>query len=304
MGNKTGIAWTESTWNPTRGCTVKSAGCKNCYAMALAHRFSGPGEPYEGLTKLSPSGKPIWNGKITLVDKVLSQPLRWTKPRRIFVNSVSDLFHENIPFDFITAVFAVMAASPKHTFQVLTKRPERMLEYFEWVKDQAWPDPISREVFLSRGAKHLGNGSDEDQGAQFAKLCNRTEGFTWPIPNVWLGVTVENQKAAEERIPLLVQAPAAVRFLSCEPLLESVVVGPSMKALNWVIVGGESGPYSRPMKQEWVESLMKETQEAGVKFFYKQKGEVLAKVCGASSRKGEALTDFPEHLQVREYPSL
>ncbi len=170
---KNGIVWTDETWNPLRGCSRVSEGCRNCYAESVARRFDGPGLPYEGL--IASGGQ--WNGQIKLVPEKLDEPLRWQRPRRIFVNSMSDLFHPNVPNEYIDRVFAVMALASQHTFQVLTKRPERMLEY----------------------------------------LNRRTT-----MPNVWLGVSIENQVTADERIPLLLQTPAAVRWVSAEPLLRPV----------------------------------------------------------------------------------
>ncbi|WP_256846865.1 phage Gp37/Gp68 family protein [Paenibacillus sp. Pae108] len=272
MGD-TSIEWATKVWNPLRGCSKVSEGCRNCYAVRQAHRFSGAGQPFEGLTRSTEHG-PEWTGKVTLVPDKLLEPLKWRNPQRVFVNSMSDLFHDAVPFDFIRSVFAVMAEANWHTFQLLTKRPERMKKVIE-------------------------------------QLCWRFEGLvfngtkvTWPLPNVWLGVSVENQKAADERISLLLQTPAAVRFLSCEPLLGPVdlnavprpdnayfmqrgergcITDPNepddyvywhkRDLINWVIVGGESGPGARPMHPDWVRSLRDQCQAAGVPFFFKQWGE-------------------------------
>ena len=177
MSYKSSIEWCDATWNPIRGCSMVSHGCTNCYAMKVAHRFSGTGMAYDGLTKMTSAG-PVWNGKITLVPKLLDQPLRWRRPRKIFVNSMSDLFHENVPDSFIAQVWNVMQNANHHTFQILTKRPERMLSWVgKWFR--SWP----------------------------------------PLPNVWLGVSTEDQATADERIPLLLKTPAAVRWISAEPLL-------------------------------------------------------------------------------------
>lgn len=181
MSATTKIQWTDRTWNPVRGCSLVSAGCANCYAMKQAHRFSGRGKPYEDLTELGPHG-PRWNGNIMLVPEALEEPLRWKTPARVFVNSMSDLFHEDVPIKFISRVWLTMQLAPQHTFQILTKRPERMLAYM-------------REFGHYEGK---------------------------PLPNVWLGVSVENQATADERIPLLLQTPAAVRFVSAEPLLSPI----------------------------------------------------------------------------------
>lgn len=195
---KTTISWCDATWSPVRGCSRVSPGCGGsdgggCYAERVAHRFSGPGQPYEGLTRLTKGG-PRWTGKIRLVPEALDQPLRWKNPRRIFVNSMSDLFHEGIPDDFIDQVFAVMALAPQHQFQVLTKRPDRMRQYCASLGDGAAPDRITM--------------------AALALDHNRTGGLVKrPLPNVYLGVSVENQEAADERIPLLLQTPAAGHLL-------------------------------------------------------------------------------------------
>ena len=153
---QTSIAWTDETWNPLRGCSRISEGCRHCYAETMAARFSGPGQPYEGTIR---NGR--WSGNVRIVPEKLGDPLRWTRPRMVFVNSMSDLFHDNVPNEFIAAVFGVIAAAPRHTFQVLTKRPARMLEWFEWQREQAWPDPAGAGV-LSHAANELGDGSDED----------------------------------------------------------------------------------------------------------------------------------------------
>lgn len=205
MGDKTSIEWTDATWNPTRGCRRKSPGCLNCYAEVIAARFSGEGLAYEGLAEMTPSG-PRWTGKARFVGEHLADPLRWQRPRRIFVDSTSDLFFEAFTNEQIAAVFGVMAAARQHTFQVLTKRPERAVEWFKWAERA---DIAKHAIEALRGYVETGCGSAFDPDA-------------WPLPNVWLGVSVEDQRRADERIPLLLQAPGAVRFLSMEPLLGQV----------------------------------------------------------------------------------
>jgi protein gp37 len=257
----TKIEWATKVWNPLRGCSKVSEGCKNCYAIKQAHRFSGEGMPFEGLTRKTDAGV-NWTGRVMLVPDMLEDPLKWKQPQRIFVNSMSDLFHQQVPQDFIDKVFEVMKQASHHTFMILTKRPERMSHYMQ-------------------GRPKRGLGSEV-------------------LPNVWLGTSVEDQKAADERIPLLLQTPAAVRFLSCEPLLGSVelfsehhnylegwendmVFDPGCQQpmlqrqetrnIDWVIVGGESGHGARPMHPEWARSLRDQCQAAGVSFFFKQFGE-------------------------------
>ncbi len=261
MGDKTGISWTDATWNPVRGCSRVSEGCRNCYAERVAARFSGPGQPYEGLATTKqvkvaasltkrPDGtidqrstfasRSRWTGAVRLIPEHLADPLRWKRPRRIFVNSMSDLFHEALTNEQIAAVFGVMAAAPQHTFQVLTKRARRMREWFEWARKQAWEDGEDRPdyglMLAGYTGSELGDGSSTDEGDQQAAIENRindawardgADGGTvwdcpWPLPNVWLGVSVENQAAADERVYELLATPAAVRFLSCEPLLGPV----------------------------------------------------------------------------------
>lgn len=274
MADRSAIEWTEATWNPLRGCSRVSAGCQHCYAERVAARFSGPGMPYEGLIHPSTRG---WNGTVRLVPEVLDQPLRWKRPRRIFVNSMSDLFHESVSDATIAAVFGVMAAAPQHTFQVLTKRPERALRWFAGMADH--PREKLHECVKGALGYHHPCRPAINAGA-------------WPLPNVWLGVSVEDQAAADERIPLLLQCPAAVRWLSCEPLLGRVDLRSHLKSratpgpdhqfgdrlghagrLHWIVAGGESGPGARPMHPDWARSLRDQCAAAGVPFFFKQWGE-------------------------------
>lgn len=294
-----GISWTDQTWNPIRGCSRVSEGCRNCYAERMAARFAGPGQPFEGLARMGTDG-PRWTGDVRLVDEHLADPLRWKRSRRVFVNSVSDLFHDGLTNEQIAAVFGVMAAAPQHTFQVLTKRPARMLEWFQWA-EQAMAGRYRVPAIIGHAAAYIvgtvGTNADSDL---LHKCANAMAGGNdWPLPNVWLGVSVENQAAADERIRLLLQTPAAVRFLSCEPLLGPVQLGVGRhffdhgigtKARNgdweaddsyancdpridWVIAGGESGPGARPMHPDWVRGMRDQCQAAGVPFHFKQWGD-------------------------------
>jgi protein gp37 len=237
----TQIQWTDETWNPVTGCAKVSPGCAHCYAETVALRFwpsQYPPVVFAGSEKGGPLYRPRqFTDVMTHADR-LDQPLRWRKPRRVFVNSMSDLFHEAVPFEFIKRVWDVTAAAPRHTFQILTKRPERMLAFARWMA-----------------------GGDDISIAE------------WPR-NVWLGVSVENQHFADERIPLLLQTPAAVRFLSCEPLLEGLDLAKHRPGANqlWVIVGGESGAGARPCNVRWVRSIVRQCQQAGVPVFVKQLG--------------------------------
>lgn len=264
---ETSIEWTDKVWNPVRGCSRVSEGCRNCYAERMAVRFSGPGQPYEGLAVMKSDG-PQWTGKVVCVEEALDAPLHWRKPCRVFVNSMSDLFHDAVPDEFIDKVFAVMALCPQHTFQVLTKRPERMRDYLLTVQNddkdmQRWANPACE---ISDSPCAAGVVEDND----------------WPLPNVWMGVSVEDQRTADERIPLLLQTPAAVRWISAEPLLGPMQIRGYLgqiaaiygtRKLDWVVVGGESGPGARPMHPDWARSLRDQCQAAGVAFFFKQWGE-------------------------------
>lgn len=255
MSDKTQISWTDATWNPIYGCSRVSKGCERCYAeevvAALPRKFKERNPEafnfYSGLTKDTPNG-PRWTGVVKVHEGHLLQPLRWTESRRIFVNSLSDLFHERLSISDIARVFAVMASAPKHTFQVLTKRPRIMQELLS--------DPSFKESVRTRPGG-------------LAERCHTDWQIPWPLPNVWLGVSVEDQRAADERIPLLLQTPAAVRFLSCEPLLGPIQF-PSLQGIGWAIVGGESGPSFRPMDYKWAQSIWDQCKAAKVAFFYKQ----------------------------------
>ena len=316
MSDKTGIEWTGTfdengtliskgaTWNPIGGCSRVSEGCRNCYAERMAARFSGPGQPYEGLAEMTPEG-PRWTGEVRVIHDKLDQPIRWRRPRRIFVNSMSDLFHESLRNEEIAAVFGVIAASPQHTFQILTKRPERMRDWFEWMDRFAMERraitaaPSKRQTCLNAAFTYLGETGQARRQIDRHWFVDGDRG-PWPLPNVWLGVSVEDQATADERIPLLLDTPAAVRFVSAEPLLGPVMLdtylgplpededgAPYPSALDWIIVGGESGPGARPMDPEWARSLRDQCAGAGVAFFMKQM---------------DKLTPIPDDLMVREFP--
>lgn len=265
-----GIAWTDETWNPLRGCSKVSEGCRNCYAASMAARFSGEGMPYEGLAERTANGA-NWTGKIKLVPESLDQPLKWKRPRKIFVNSMSDLFHKDITTAFIEEVFAIMAVAPQHTYQVLTKRPERMAEWFE-----------NRAGMVSGAAQMMGYRH---------LLPNIPMDEWWPLSNVWLGTSVEN-KDVLHRIDELRKVPAAIRFLSIEPLIGDLGTI-DLSGISWVIVGGESGRGARPIKEEWVTSIRDQCQEQGVNFFFKQWGGV-NKSKNGRLLEGKTWNEFPE----------
>ncbi|RWO37270.1 MAG: phage Gp37/Gp68 family protein [Mesorhizobium sp.] len=293
MADHSSIEWTDATWNPIVGCSILSPGCTHCYAMGMAARIEAmtaalqakgqTGAPhYVGTTK-KVKGHAIWTGKLAMApEHILRDPLTWRSTRRIFVNSMGDLFHEDVPHEWIDRVFAVMALSPQHTFQVLTKRAKRMREY----------------VSNARGP-------------------NSFPTRDWPLPNVWLGVSAERQQEADERIPELRATPAAVRFVSAEPLLGPIdfqtIIGESgpygrlvpfnalrktrwtdgdpTNAIDWIIVGGESGPDARPMHPAWARSIRDQCAAARVPFFFKQWGEWAPQI-GAVD--GWTLDDNPE----------
>lgn len=327
MSGKTGIAWSDMTWNPTIGCKRVSAGCDHCYAFQLHDQRHIAWK--RGRWNSAPTQYHLPFSKVQLMPERIEDPLHWRKPRRVFVNSMSDLFHEDVPGSFINQVWNTMFNARHHTYQILTKRPERLLEwtrtkaaYTHWPIEDIWPD--------------------------------------W----IWLGVSVENQQAADERIPLLLQTPAAVRFLSCEPLLGPVDLVPWLKlgwvcelchrrdtsrslpdgwelvlqsavchecrelarvnggimnayggmfaqgpdprpwrsGLHWIIVGGESGAHSRPMDLAWVESLVEQCQYPHLPVFVKQLGTVWAKASHAKEHHGGDIVEWPEALRIREFP--
>lgn len=298
MGAKTGISWTDATWNPIRGCSMakgsEAKGCLNCYAARLnARGLPGLLSPTTGkpFARILQSG-PRWTGEVELIEKALTIPLKWRQPKRIFVNSMSDLFHEALTDEQIDSVFAVMALCPQHTFQVLTKRSERMLAYLNALE---WKPRIcgSGSNYVHRPGWKAKDPRDFDR----VHLVEH-----WPLPNVWLGVSVEDQATADARIPLLLQTRAAKRFVSYEPALGPVdftlirdtqasvidalrgewasrqsadfpsLSGHGEAKLDWIIIGGESGPSARPFDVAWARNTIEQCREAGVACFVKQMG--------------------------------
>jgi protein gp37 len=291
MADKTGIEWTDATWNPLAGCSIVSPACTNCYAMAQAARIERMGGPahYIGLTQPSKAG-PVWTGKVALApEHVLTKPLHWKRPRRIFVNSMSDLFHGRVPDEWIDRIFAVMALAPQHTFQILTKRAKRMREYLATPdRGVAWAiaaDPTRDDAIISRSDYY--RLAHQQESVPTAQVYENRSVFTpWPLPNVWLGVTAEDQTRADERCDDLVETPAIRRFVSIEPMLGPVDLDHFFRAgshrhvdpigknpLHWVICGGESGPNARPMSIQWARELRDQCAAAGVPYFFKQWGE-------------------------------
>lgn len=315
----TEISWAQETWNPTTGCDKISLGCDNCYACTLASRLKAMGSP-----KYQTDGDPTTSGPgfgVATHEATLTQPLRWKQPRVVFVNSMSDLFHKDIPDEYIAQVFAVMAATPQHTYQVLTKRHGRMRSLLRNDEFRLLTKLMHAEMQLAKTLPYR------------PLVIN-----VWPLRNVWLGVSVENQRWADTRIPALLDTPTAVRFLSCEPLLgpvdlagqvidghrprltywlygrpgwgpeETTPTGLIMQSpttgprIDWVITGGESGPGARPMSLDWARQLRDQAAVAGVPFHFKQTGTEAARALGISG-KGDKFDELPADLQIREYPT-
>lgn len=320
MSQLSRIEWTDATWNPITGCSKVSPGCKHCYALREWPR-------------LSANPKTVYFGReftnVMCHPERLADPLRWNKSRMVFVNSMSDLFHEDVPDSFVDQVFAVMALSQQHIFQVLTKRAERMKSYmisltFK-VEHQERIATIAKDMGYVFGPKLVAirikdlEKAGKALGAESVlvdSVANLRAVLLRSLPNVWLGVSIENQQAANERMPFLLQTPAAVRWISMEPLIGPVSFRwapwvdhdalkeergrvwhlDGLEGIHWVVVGGESGPKARSMHPAWVRAIRDECQEAKVAFFVKQiSGGVRNKVVKEFSM-------FPEDLQIREYP--
>lgn len=301
MSTASRIEWTDTTWNPMLGCERVSDGCDGCYAIDQARIRAGNPHPrvaaaFAGLTERR-DGRIDWTGQVNLLPDRLPQPFTWARPRRVFVNSLSDLFHDAVDEEFLADVFAVMAATPRHTYQILTKRHARARSVLSSLDFQALVAARLRQRAAELGDRELaGRARALDSGG-------------WPLPNIWLGVSIENQKWAQTRIPALLATPAAVRWLSCEPLLGPVDLTPWLKhvqlacracdpggpmdwhsghlwgrcrctchpaapaRLDWVVAGGESGHKARPMDPNWVRALRDICQAAKVPFLFKQWGE-------------------------------
>lgn len=297
MSDKTGISWTDATWNPIRDCSRVSEGCRHYYAELMAARFSGPGQPYEGLAEMHGSSVGR-TGVVRFVPERLADPLRWRKPRRIFVNSMPDLFHESLTNERIATIFGVMAACPQHTFQVLTKRAKRMREWFDWLDKytESAAEELSAKCTVSfRDAQELsrldyviGRALKRIDGRAAERMRHIAADYEldWPLANMHLGVSVEDQEAADERIPELLTTPAAVRWISAEPLLGMIDIAQYFDPcsvpcgeepwpeLDWVVAGCESGPGARPCDADWLRSLRDQCAGSCVPFWLKQASEV------------------------------
>jgi len=316
----TKIQWTNETWNPVVGCSIVSPGCTNCYAMRDAHRrLDGTmkdgrliAPQYAGTTKIV-NGNPVWTGKIGIAsEKTRMKPLHWTRPRMIFVNSMGDLFHEDIPDEVIDWVFSVIGRARQHTFQILTKRSARMRAYM---------------TELARSGRWM-TWRWEDRGGYIWDVS--VAKFDRAFAHVWCGVSAEDQRRADERIPDLLATPATVRFVSAEPLLGPVdftrldLPGygylnalddgfftdgrAPRRRLDWIIVGGESGPNARQMALGWAKNIVRQCKAAGVPVFVKQLGAHPTNREGErcphiKARKGDDMAEWPEELRVREMPA-
>ena len=321
MANKSKIAWTDATWPIVGGCTKVSEACQHCYAIRECWRMAHNPNPkissrYSGLVSKREIGLAEalnWTGSVRCPAERIDWPLKWREPRRIFVTSMGDLFHDEVPDDFIDRVFAVVALTPRHTYQVLTKRAARMVAY---MTDPATPRRIAD--YMSLGTIITTPGAIDVDGATMARWFEN--GVPWPLPNTWLGVTAENQRRADERIPLLLQAPAVVRFVSIEPLLGPVDLrrwlepcgcgglcdssGPcpmayNARRLSWVIVGCESGPRRRSTDLAWARSIKEQCQAAYVPLFIKQL-EVDGKIVHMPPLDGRVWAQFPVETR-RQY---
>jgi protein gp37 len=314
---KSSIEWTEETWNPLKGCRRISPGCGGanneggCYAERQGIRFAGPDGAYEGLVKSTPKG-PRWTGAAAVDEAKLLEPLSWRKPRTVFVDSMSDLFFEGFTDETIAHVMAVMAVTPEHTYQVLTKRAARMESL---LSSRSFRDLVERWAETPRASalRPPGTGWRSSIG--------------WPLPNVWWGVSCEDRKHGLPRLEHLRRTPAAVRTVSLEPLLEDLG-RVDFAGIHWAIVGGESGPRSRPFHLDWGRSLIAQARAGGAAPFFKQAGSV-AMGTGADvdavlthqgkpgsgcppgpwrlplkHKKGADLSELPEDLRVREMPEV
>ena len=278
----TTIEWTRNddgtagrTWNPSTGCDRVSPGCDLCYALTMAKRLKGMGSQ-----KYRNDGDPRTSGpgfRFTMHPDVVTAPLHWRKPTRVFVNSMSDLFHAHATREFLARVFAVMALTPQHTYQILTKRPLRMRRILTDEMFWVW---VMAAMTDMRGAQ-----------------CDVFNERMTALPGVWLGTSVETQKEADDRIPDLRATPGAVRFLSCEPLLAPIELAGRLDGIDWVIIGGESGPGARPMDPAWAQRIVDDCRAASVPVFMKQLGTILG------GKSHHDIATFPAGLQHREYPS-
>ncbi len=341
----TNIGWTKTVWNPLVGCSRVDEGCEHCYAEVFTARLEAMGQKkYAGLTVVGPNGA-RWTREVREVPEALPVPLRWKKGRRVFVNSMSDLFHEKVPFEYIAAVFGVMAAAAQHTFQVLTKRPARALEFFQWAEKRGEQgaalfadDPLDWRI------RQMCHVMARRRGVDLNADRHQNHGGPWPLPNVHLGVSCANQEIADRQIPFLLKCPADVRWLSLEPLTgpidldlgrceahdrEFVEVDErgeycnecaaddssgelsfghwldacadvEQPGINWVVVGGESGPDHRQVDPAWVDLIVDQCASAGVAVFVKQDSGPKPGRQGRLSPEAWARKEFPRAAEASQ----
>lgn len=277
MADGTKIEWTDATWNPITGCSVVSPGCTNCYAMKLAGTRLKRHPTREGLTTESKAG-PVWNGQVRFNESMLLDPLKWRRPRMIFVCAHGDLFAENVPDEWIDQVFSVMALAPQHTFQVLTKRPERMRAYLTRAAGGGRQDVRNHLAWdVTAKVMNLWYPEWKSEGIDGPHRSRGIHAFTaWPLPNVWLGVSVEDQKRADERrYPMIALSDAGwLTWVSYEPAL-GPVDWTGWAFLRWMVSGGESGPYARPTHPDWHRRTRDFCTLFGIPYLFKQWGEYL-----------------------------
>lgn len=317
MSSTSGIEWTGATWNPVVGCTPVSPGCLNCYAATLAGTRLAARSQYQGLTvkRGGEDGRTrvVFSGTVRCLPERLTEPLHWRAPRMIFVNSMSDLFHEDVPFEFIAAVYGIAATCQQHTMQVLTKRPDRAAAFYRWMEDQHVGGSMTPQ-------RKMVIAIHEQLGGRAPGMA-RVDGCEWPLRNLWLGTSAEDQKRLEERDEHLKACPAAVRFLSLEPLLGPIDIDFSA-GIDWVIVGGEGGAHARPCQVEWIRSIVRQCEAAEVPCFVKQMGSKPEGFgqwmvddneghgvsmggesgCRLDDRRGGDPREWPPELQVRRFP--
>lgn len=329
MSVDSAIQWTDNTWNPVVGCTIKSPGCFLCYAGVLSHRLEKMGkQKYVGLTvkRKAPDDcggrvRAVFNGTVRAVPSDLHLPLHWKRPRRVFVNSMSDLFHEHLDFEYIAACFGVMQHCPQHSFQVLTKRPEIAAKWYRWL------------ATLCESYKTHPMGALTHFAQKFCKDPELTKNIDaiwrrpWPLENVWVGASTENQDTLDERIDHLRSIPAVVRFLSCEPLLSPLSFRPRcdsvpemimsmsrgdscrpalLDGIDWVIVGAESrGQVAGRFAEKYPEAargIISQCNQAGVPVFHKQMPILRKGLTTSTYYVSGEMPEWPEDLQVRQMP--
>lgn len=322
----TGIEWADCTWNVCIGCAKVAQGCKHCYAETMAKRLARMGQDHYAAV-VNDTG---WNGRAVTVPEALSKPLRWRKPRRIFVNSMSDLYHDDMPFEFIAAVKGVQAATPQHTYIELTKRPKRMREFMRWAEQH-----VAGPVPYVAAAAYMRVGGGNAPGMECHGIADHTP---WPLPNVIHGYSASTQADLDAGIADLRLAPSALRCLSLEPLIGPVDVSACLglewseigecwicerdhavfggRKIDWIIVGGESGPGARPCDVAWIRAIVEQCKAAGVPCFVKQLGDVRILSSGTGlphyhewfhqikARKGADPSEWPADLRVRQFPEV